>query len=135
MPVQLIDHIGIIVKDLEESVKKYEDLLGVKLDRIEDYGDGLLEIAFIPVGDTLIELIKPLKPGSAAWDFLMEKGEGIEHIAFRVKDLEKEWKQLMDKKYPVIDEKPREGAGNTKICFLHPDALNGVLAEFVAHKS
>jgi methylmalonyl-CoA/ethylmalonyl-CoA epimerase len=134
LTVQSLDHIGIIVKDLDVSVKKYEHVLGIKLDRIEDYGDGLLRIAFLPLKNVLIELIQPLKPGSAAWDFLQEHGEGIEHIAFEVDDLEAEWEKVMDKRIPVRDKEPKPGAGGTRICFLEPAALNGVLGEFVTHK-
>ncbi|HLR70909.1 MAG TPA: VOC family protein [Pseudogracilibacillus sp.] len=135
MTVKKLDHVGIIVENLEDSIAKYEKVLGIKLDRIEDYGDGLLKIAFLPIGDVLIELIKPLKPGSDAWDFLQENGEGIEHLAFRVDDLEKELSRVMEQKIPVMDETPRDGAGNTDICFLDRKALNGVLGEFVTSKN
>lgn len=134
MAVQKLDHVGIIVSDLDDSIEKYEQVLGIQLERIEYYGDGLLRIAFLPVGDVLIELIEPLKPGSDAWDFLDENGEGIEHLAFRVEDLEHEWSHIIEQKIPIIDETPRDGAGNTSICFLDRRALNGVLGEFVTPK-
>ena len=134
MSVKKLDHVGIIVSNLEKSIEKYENVLGIQLDRIENYGDGLLRIAFLPVGEVQIELIEPLKPGSSAWDFLQTNGEGIEHLAFRVDDLTKEWKRVMDQHIPVQDLVPRDGAGNTRICFLDRKALNGVLGEFVTPK-
>lgn len=134
MAVKNLHHVGIIVSNLEESIEKYENVLGIELDRIEDYGEGLLKIAFLPVGEILIELIEPLKPGSDAWDFLQNNGEGIEHLAFQVGDLEQEWSRIIEQKIPIIDEVPRDGAGNTEICFLNRKALNGVLVEFVTPK-
>jgi methylmalonyl-CoA/ethylmalonyl-CoA epimerase len=132
MAVKKIDHIGIVVSNLEEAIGRYKNVLGLQLDRIEDYGDGLLNIAFLPLGDLQIELIQPLKPGSTAWDFLNDNGEGIEHVAFKVDSLEAEWGRILEQNIPVADSNPRKGAGNTRICFLQRDALCGVLGEFVA---
>lgn len=133
MAVNNLDHIGIIVENLEVAIEKYQHTLGVQLDHIEDYGDGLLKIAFLQLGNVLIELIKPMKPGSSAWDFLKENGEGIEHIAFEVDDIDSEWNHVLQKGIPVTDTKPKPGAGDTRICFLRRDALCGVLGEFVSH--
>lgn len=134
MAVKRLDHIGIIVSNLDDSIEKYENVLGIQLDRIEDYGDGLLKIAFLPIGEVLLELIEPLKSGSDAWNYLQKNGEGIEHLAFRVEDLEQEWSRIIEQKIPVTDLVPRDGAGNTDICFLDRSALNGVLGEFVTSK-
>lgn len=134
MAVKRLDHIGIIVSNLDDSIEKYENVLGIQLDRIEDYGDGLLKIAFLPIGEVLLELIEPLKSGSDAWNYLQKNGEGIEHLAFRVEDLEQEWSRIIEQKIPVRDLVPRDGAGNTDICFLDRSALNGVLGEFVTSK-
>lgn len=134
MAVKRLDHIGIIVSNLDDSIEKYENVLGIQLDRIEDYGDGLLKIAFLPIGEVLLELIEPLKSGSDAWNYLQKNGEGIEHLAFRVEDLEQEWSRIIEQKIPVTDLVPRDGAGNTDICFLDRSALNGVLGEFVTPK-
>jgi methylmalonyl-CoA/ethylmalonyl-CoA epimerase len=135
LSVQCIDHIGIIVRNLDDSIQKYQNILGVTLDRVEDYGNGLLRIAFLPVGGVTIELIEPCRAGSTAWDYLNCHGEGIEHIAFRVRDLVSEWARLIAENIPHIDDKPRPGAGGTQICFLHRDALGGVLSEFVSYGS
>ncbi|WP_286886529.1 VOC family protein [Aneurinibacillus sp. UBA3580] len=132
MSVKKLDHIGIIVSDLDRAIETYENVLGLQVERIEDYGGGLLLIAFIPLGEVQLELIQPLKPGSAAWDFLQSHGEGIEHLAFAVDDLQMEWHRVLTHNIPVTDTEPRPGAGNTQICFLKREALCGVLGEFVA---
>lgn len=134
MSVKKLDHIGIIVSDLNQAIKQYEHVLGIKLNRIEDYGDGLLKIAFFSLGDILIELIQPMKEGSSAWDFLHEHGEGIEHIAFEVDDIHSELESAISKQIPVEDETPKLGAGGASIAFLKRSALNGVLGEFVSHQ-
>ncbi|WAH35211.1 VOC family protein [Alicyclobacillus dauci] len=131
MSVERLDHIGIVVSDLEQAVGQYETVLGVKLHHIEDYGEGLLRIAFLPLANVLLELIQPLRPGSAAWDYLQKNGGGIEHMAFRVSDLNSEIHRVIKQGVPVRDETPRPGAGNTQICFLNPVALSGALGEFV----
>lgn len=132
MTAKKIDHIGVIVSDIEKAIEQYRNVLGLRLDRVEEYGQGLLKIAFLPLGELQIELIQPLKPGSSAWEFLKEKGEGIEHIAFRVSDINKELNEIIRKNVPVTDSHPRKGAGDTRIAFLQRDALNGVLGEFVS---
>jgi methylmalonyl-CoA/ethylmalonyl-CoA epimerase len=132
LSVKKLDHIGIIVSNLDQAIETYERVLGLQVERIEDYGDGLLSIAFIPLGEVQLELIQPLKPGSVAWDFLQDHGEGIEHLAFGVDDLQMEWHRVLAHNIPVTDTKPRPGAGNTQICFLKREALCGVLGEFVA---
>lgn len=134
MAVQKLDHLGIIVNDLDQAIKQYETVLGIPLDHIEDYGNGLLKIAFLPLGDIKIELIQPLKPGSSAWEFLKKNGEGIEHIAFQVNNLNEELGRIIEQKIPVQDRKPKKGAGNTDISFLYSEALCGVLGEFVSYK-
>lgn len=133
MAVKKLDHVGIVVRDLDKAIKQYEHVLGLKLDCTEDYGDGLLKIAFFTLGDVLIELIQPLKEGSSAWDFLQERGEGIEHIAFEVNDIHAELKAIMEKKIPIIDQEPKPGAGGAIIAFLERSALNGVQGELVSH--
>lgn len=134
MSVKKLDHIGIVVNDLNLSIKQYEQVLGLTLDRIEDYGNGLLKIAFMTLGDVLIELIQPLKEGSSAWGFLHEHGEGIEHIAFQVDNIDSELELVKEKQIPVQDEIPKSGAGGTKIAFLERSALSGVLGEFISHQ-
>ena len=137
MSIQLLDHIGIVVRDMEFTLCQYETVLGLKPVHSETYGDGLLNIAFIPVGPksdygwTKIELLQPLRPGSSAWDFLQQYGEGVEHLAFLVENVDAELDRLAHLSIPMRDQVSRPGAGGMQIAFLNPRALSGVLAEFV----
>ena len=138
MSIQLLDHIGIVVRDMEFTLHQYETVLGLKPTHSETYGNGLLEIAFIPVGPksdygwTKIELLQPLRSGSSAWDFLHQHGEGVEHLAFLVGDVDSELDRLTHLNIPMGDQVSRPGAGGMQIAFLNPRALSGVLAEFVS---
>jgi methylmalonyl-CoA/ethylmalonyl-CoA epimerase len=137
MSIQLLDHIGIVVRDMEFTLRQYETVLGLKPTHSESYGDGLIDIAFIPVGPksaygwTKIELLQPLRPGSSAWDFLHQYGEGVEHLAFLVENVDSELDRLAHLSIPMRDQVSRPGAGGMQIAFLNPRALSGVLAEFV----
>jgi methylmalonyl-CoA/ethylmalonyl-CoA epimerase len=138
MSIQLLDHIGIVVRDMEFTLHQYKTVLGLKPTHSETYGNGLLEIAFIPVGPksdygwTKIELLQPLRSGSSAWDFLHQHGEGVEHLAFLVEDVDSELDHLAHLNIPMGDQVSRPGAGGMQIAFLNPHALSGVLAEFVS---
>ncbi|UCD56695.1 MAG: methylmalonyl-CoA epimerase [Candidatus Hydrogenedentota bacterium] len=125
--IQKIDHIGVAVSNLEEALKLYRDTLGLKVDATEDF-EGM-RIAFIPIGDTEFELLEPTDPNSALAKFLEKRGEGVQHVALRVDDVEKSLEELKAKGVRVIDEKPRAGAGGARIAFFHPKSTMGVLLE------
>lgn len=125
--IQKIDHIGIAVSDLDEALKLYCDTLGLKVEKTEDFGG--MKIAFIPIGDTEFELLQPTDPDGALAKFLEKRGEGIQHLALRVDDVEKSLEELKAKGLRVIDEKPRPGAGGASIAFFHPKSTGGVLLE------
>ncbi len=125
--IQKIDHIGVAVSDLDEALKLYRDTLGLKVTATEDFGG--MKIAFIPIGDTEFELLQPTDPNGALAKFLEKRGEGIQHIALRVDDVEKSLEELKAKGLRVIDEKPRPGAGGASIAFFHPKSTHGVLLE------
>ena len=125
--IQKIDHIGIAVADLEEALKLYRDILGLEVAKTEDFQG--MKIAFIPIGDTEFELLQPTDPNGALAKFLEKRGEGIQHIALRVDDVEKSLEELKGKGLRVIDEKPRPGAGGASIAFFHPKSTGGVLLE------
>lgn len=127
--VRKIDHIGIAVKSLEESLKVYSDLLGIKAVGEEVVEEQKVKVAFLPVGDSELELLESTSPEGPIAKFIEKKGEGIQHIAFRVDDIEKTLAELKAKGVRLIDEKPRYGAGGAKIAFLHPKSTNGVLVE------
>lgn len=124
-----IDHIGIAVKDLQNSLEFYEGILGLKSAGTEEVEEQKVKVAFIPIGDSELELLESTEPDGPIAKFIEKKGEGIQHIAFRVEDIEKALSELKAKGIRLIDEKPRYGAGGAKIAFLHPKATNGVLVE------
>ena len=129
MKVGKVDHIGIAVSSLEESVKFYQDVLGVALQGSEEVAEQKVKVAFLPCGDTEIELLESTAPDGPIAKFIEAKGQGIQHIAYRVDNIEEAIAEMKEKGIRMIDEKPRYGAGNAKIAFLHPKSTNGVLIE------
>ena len=129
--ISKIDHIGIAVANLDETVKFYSEMLGVKVEKTETHAGQKVKVAFLPVGDTELELLESTDPEGAIAKFIKSKGEGIQHIAFRTENIEKAILELKEKGMRFIDEKPRIGAGNTKIVFLYPKNTYGVLVELV----
>ena len=124
-----LDHIGIAVANLDESVKFYTDILGMELHGTETVAEQKVRAAFLPVGDTEVELLESTDPEGPIAKFIEAKGQGIQHLAFSVPDIEAALAELKAKGVRLIDEKPRYGAGGAKIAFLHPKATNGVLIE------
>ncbi|OHD75621.1 MAG: methylmalonyl-CoA epimerase [Spirochaetes bacterium RIFOXYC1_FULL_54_7] len=124
-----VDHIGIAVANLDETLKLYTDILGMELHGTETVAEQKVRVAFLPVGDTEIELLESTDPDGPIAKFIESKGQGIQHIAFSVTDIEAALVELKEKGVRLIDEKPRYGAGGAKIAFLHPKATNGVLVE------
>ena len=124
-----IDHIGIAVKDIEAALKFYSETLGLKLEGEEVVAEQKVKTAFLPVGDTEVELLESTESDGPIAKFIEKKGEGFQHIAFKVDDLEATLNELEEKGIRLIDRKPRIGAGNKKIAFLHPKSTFGVLVE------
>lgn len=127
--VTKIDHIGIAVKNLAETLKFYEDVLGIKCVSQEVVEEQKVKVAFLPVGDTEVELLESTSEDGPIAKFIEKKGEGIQHIAFKVDNIEEAIKELEEKGVRMIDEKPRYGAGGARIAFLHPKSTSGVLIE------
>lgn len=127
--VKKIDHIGIAVKSIDEALKFYTDVLGLKCAGTEEVADQKVKTAFIPVGDSEIELLESTSEDGAIAKFIEKKGEGIQHIALRVENIESALEDLKAKGIKLIDEKPRYGAGGAKIAFIHPKSTKGVLLE------
>ena len=127
--IKKVDHIGIAVKDLAEALKLYEGMLGLKAVETEVVAEQKVKVAFLPVGDSEVELLESTAPDGPIAKYIEKNGEGIQHIAFRVDNLEQRLAELKQKGLRLIDEKPRRGAGGAKIAFLHPKATNGVLIE------
>lgn len=124
-----IDHIGIAVKSIEEAADFYENILGIKITGIEVAEEQKVKTVFIQVGSSNIELLEATSPDSAVAKFIEKKGEGIQHIAVRVDDIEEAIKKLKSSGVKLIDEVPRLGAGGAKIAFVHPKSTHGVLLE------
>lgn len=134
MNISHIEHIGIAVKNIEESIKFYENVLGLKCYRIEEVKDQKVKTAFFKLGETKIELLETAEPDGPIEKFIEKKGEGVHHIAFAVDDIEQAIKEVESMGVQLIDNKPRPGAEDLEIAFLHPKSTGGVLIEFCGEK-
>lgn len=130
MNITHIEHIGIAVKNLEESIKFYENILGLKCYSIEEVVDQKVKTAFFMVGQTKIELLESTDPEGPIGKFIDKKGEGIHHLAYAINDLPAALEHAKKHDIKLIDENPRKGAEGLNIAFLHPKSTNGVLTEF-----
>lgn len=135
MEISHIEHIGIAVKDLTESIKYYEEVLGLKCYAIEDVADQKVKTAFFMVGQTKIELLESTDPEGSIGKFIEKKGEGIHHLAFAVNNIESALTEAEAKGVQLIDKTPRKGAEGLTIGFLHPKSTIGVLTEFCENKN
>jgi methylmalonyl-CoA/ethylmalonyl-CoA epimerase len=129
--VKKIDHIGIAVKNLDDTVKVYEEMLGLECSEYELIIEQKVRMGMLLVGDVNIELLESTDPEGPIAKFIERKGEGFHHIAYEVKDIEEELAALTEKGFRLIDETYRKGAHGTKIAFLHPRSMGGVLVELV----
>lgn len=132
--VSKVDHVGIAVSNLDEAVKLYKDVLGLELHGVEVVEEQKVKVAFLPVGDTEVELLESTSPEGPIARYIEAKGQGIQHIAFQVDNIETALEEMKSKGVRLIDEKPRYGAGGAKIAFLHPKSTNGVLIELCERK-
>jgi methylmalonyl-CoA epimerase len=129
--IDSIEHIGIAVKNLEEAITVYRDVLGFKLEGVHTLNERKVKVAFFSVGESRIELLEPLGSDSAVAKFLETRGEGIQHLAVKVKNIEAVLEEFKRKGVTLVDESPRAGAEGTKIAFVHPKSTRGVLLELV----
>lgn len=129
-----IEHIGIAVKNLEESISYYENVLGLECYAVEEVTDQKVKTAFFMVGQTKIELLESTDPEGPIGKFLEKKGEGIHHLAFAMEDVAGALKDADEKGVRLIDKTPRKGAEGLSIGFLHPKSTHGVLTEFCGKK-
>ena len=129
MKILKIDHLGIAVRSIAEARKLFQDTLGLKFEGTETVAEQKVTTAFFPVGDSEVELLESTAPDGPIAKYLEKRGEGIQHIAFRVENLEEALAELREMGIRLIDEKPRKGAGGAKIAFLHPKDTHGVLIE------
>jgi methylmalonyl-CoA/ethylmalonyl-CoA epimerase len=129
-----IDHIGIAVKDLAASLQFYSEVLGLEAVGTEEVAEQNVKVAFLPCGDSELELLESTTPDGPIAKFIEKRGEGVQHIALRVDNLEEALAMMREKGVRLIDEKPRYGAGGARIAFLHPKATKGVLLELAERK-
>jgi len=129
MKVLKVDHIGIAVKSIDACKKLYSEVLGLSHAGSETVAEQKVTTAFFPVGDTEVELLESTAPDGPIGKYIEKKGEGVQHIAFRVENIEEALAELKAMGIQLIDEKPRKGAGGAKIAFLHPKSTFGVLVE------
>ena len=127
-----IAHIGVAVKNVDEAEKLYSEILGLPVTGRALYPDN--KVAFVPVGDTAVELLESVKPDGAIARHIEKRGEGIHHIALEVDNIESALEEMKSKGMTLIDQKPRRGAHDAKIAFLHPKGTHGVLLELCESK-
>ncbi len=127
--IKKINHIAIAVNNLEEAAKFYQEVMGLTLSGVEVVTAQKTKVGFFKIGETHIELVQPSEPDSPLVKFLETKGQGIHHICFEVEDVEAEVKAYLEKGATLIDQKPRPGAHDTKVAFIHPKSSSGVLIE------
>lgn len=124
-----VDHIGIAVKSIEDSIPYYTETLGLNLLHIEEVETEAVRVAFIDAGNIKLELLEPMSKESAIHSFIEKKGEGIHHIAFGVEGIESRMHELREKGIRILNEQPKPGAGGAQVAFLHPKSSFGVLYE------
>jgi methylmalonyl-CoA/ethylmalonyl-CoA epimerase len=135
MNLSHIEHIGIAVKSLEDSISYWENIFGLKCYAIEEVADQRVRTAFFMVGQTKIELLESTDPEGPIGKFIEKKGEGIHHIAFAVGDIENALLEAEGKGIQLIDKQSRKGAEGLSIGFLHPKSTFGVLTELCENKN
>ena len=126
-----IHHIAVAVDNLDEAAKFYQNVLGLDLAGVEVVSAQKTKVGFFKIGASNIELVQPAEPDSPLDKFLKTKGQGIHHVCFEVDDIEAEIKSLLENGATMIDEKPRPGAHNSRVAFVHPKSSSGVLIELV----
>ncbi len=127
--MQKAEHIGIAVKSLDQSIPLFEKLLNSECYKTELVESEQVTTAFFIKGETKIELLESIEPDGIIARFIEKKGEGLHHIAFEVENIEQEMERLKNEGFILLNEKPKPGADNKLVCFLHPKNTNGVLIE------
>jgi len=127
--IKKVDHIAIIVEDIDEALIFWRDALGLELHHIEAVPDQESVVAFLPVGEGDIELVRPATENSGVARYLKKRGPGIHHICLEVDDIQATLARLRSRDVRLINETPVIGAGGKKIAFIHPESTHGVLVE------
>ena len=129
MKIIHIDHIGIAVNSIEEGRKFFTDILGLKLQKTETIEEQKVKTGFFPITDSELELLESTSPDGPVAKYIASRGEGVQHIAFRVENIDEALKELKEKGVRLIDQEPRKGAGGARIAFIHPKESHGILVE------
>jgi methylmalonyl-CoA/ethylmalonyl-CoA epimerase len=129
-----VEHIGIAVRSIRESLPLFEKLLNTSCYKTEDVASEQVTTAFLRTGETKIELLGSTSENGVISRFIEKKGEGIHHIAFEVADIRAEMERLKGEGFTLLNEEPKPGADNKLVCFLHPKGTNGVLIELCQDK-
>ena len=132
--IKKIEHLGIAVENIDESMKIYEKLLGTNCYKIEEVESEGVKTAFLQIGESKIELLEATNPSSPIAKFLSKKGKWIHHIAFDSSDIDEDIKRLKSEGFELIHQTPKDGADNKKIAFLHPKSTDGILVELCQDK-
>lgn len=130
-----IEHLGIAVSNLEESIALYEKLLNTPCYKIEEVGSEFVKTAFFQLGESKIELVAATNPESTIAKYIEKRGQGIHHIAFDVENIEEEIERLEKEGFQMIQRTPKNGADNKLIAFLHPKSTEGVLVELCQERN
>ncbi len=129
MEILKIDHLGIAVNSIDDGKNFWSDVLGLKFESTETVETQKVTTAFFPVGESEVELLESTSKDGPIAKYIEKRGQGFQHVAFRVANLEESLNELKEKGIQLIDQEPRVGAGGAKIAFLHPKATGGVLVE------
>ena len=127
--IKKISHIAVVVPRLKEAMQFWVDALGLELDHVEHVADQSVDVAFLPAGESDIELLRPVDEDSGVARYLEKRGPGMHHICFEVEDIEATLARLKAHDIRLIDEEPTIGTGGKKIAFVHPKGTGGVLVE------
>ena len=129
MKILKIDHLGIAVNSIDSGKDFWSGVLGLDFEGAETVDEQKVTTAFFPVGESEVELLESTAPDGPVAKYIEKRGQGIQHVAFRVENIDEALAELKEKGVQLIDQQPRIGAGGAKIAFLHPKATNGVLVE------
>lgn len=127
--INRIDHIAIVVDDIEKALEFWRDALGLELDHIQEVSEQHSEVAFLPVEDSEIELVRPTTSDSGVARYLDKRGPGMHHLCLEVEDIDAALDHLRARGVRLINEVPQFGSGGKKYAFIHPESASGVLVE------
>lgn len=129
MEILKIDHLGIAVNSIDDGRTFWTEVLGLRFEGAETVAEQKVKTAFFPVGESEVELLESTAPDGPVAKFIEKKGQGFQHVAFRVANIDEALAELKEKNIQLIDQVPRIGAGGARIAFLHPKATGGILVE------